>query len=213
MLLAPARSRRTLQVRSSRRSRVPPARRHLGRTRDPRVGLPRRRHPPGSPGSPAPNNSPNRVVNWLSAAPKTTATSAWRTSAIAPSAPKPPVTPRSNSAADEDPTTENRRAGDRSDGVGDVAQRVPGSGEPRAASGEQIVASALRPAPRRASMSAARGMPGALGSLGVAAASVGNRPRPASRDVVRNREHDGHRVGESVLDRLAGHGRVGSARR
>ena len=41
------------------------------------------------------NSSPKRIVNWFRPAPNTTATSASRTSRIAPSAPKPPVTPRS----------------------------------------------------------------------------------------------------------------------
>jgi hypothetical protein len=52
---------------------------------------------------PGANSSPKRIVNWLSDAPKTTATSASCTSRIAASCPNPPVTPRSKAASGKIP--------------------------------------------------------------------------------------------------------------
>ncbi len=93
---------------------------------------------------PGAKSSPKRIVNWLSEAPNTMATSASRTSCMEPSAPKPPATPRSKRSSGNTPRPSAVVSGEGARGVGERAERLARVGEPGAAPGEQQRASCVR---------------------------------------------------------------------
>ena len=151
---------------------------------------------------PGAKSAPNRIVNWFSDAPNTTATSACATSSIAASAPNPPVTPRSNSGRGKMP---------RPRAVEAVSAPVASARAPSASPAPAI--HAPRPASRNgrfapASAAAASRIAWAangaarrdrLGQTGLG--RFGHGPRLERGDVVGDREHGRHAIGQRVLDR------------
>ena len=151
---------------------------------------------------PGAKRSPNRIVNWLSDAPNTTATSASRMSSIAPSAPNPPVTPRSNSVRGKipRPSAVDAVSAPVASARAPSASPAPATQAPRPASRNGRCAPASAAAMSRMPCSA-NGPRGASGAGTRGSGAAGHRSGVERRHVVGEREHRRHPVGEGVLDR------------